>query len=119
MSEIQYKYGEDKAIRALQTYVDSTYSAHYVLDDNVQALDVWKALGIVAAACCATALKYLMRYGKKAGKNNADLLKALHYIILLQYFDGHLKEELPALYSHDLKLVGPREDLDSDNGKHQ
>ena len=29
------------------------------------------------------AIKYLARYGKKNGKNRKDLLKAIHYIVLL------------------------------------
>ena len=33
--------------------------------------------------CQANAIKYLCRYGKKAGKNRKDLLKAIHYIVLL------------------------------------
>ena len=28
-------------------------------------------------------LKYLCRYGKKNGQNRKDLLKAIHYIVLL------------------------------------
>jgi hypothetical protein len=33
--------------------------------------------------CQANAIKYLCRYGKKSGKNRKDLLKAIHYIVLL------------------------------------
>jgi hypothetical protein len=33
--------------------------------------------------CQANAIKYLCRYGKKNGYNRNDLLKAVHYIILL------------------------------------
>ena len=33
--------------------------------------------------CQANAIKYLCRYGKKDGKNRKDLLKAIHYIVLL------------------------------------
>ena len=31
----------------------------------------------------SNAIKYLARYGKKNGKNRKDLLKAVHYVILL------------------------------------
>ena len=31
----------------------------------------------------ANAIKYLARFGKKNGRNRKDLLKAIHYIILL------------------------------------
>jgi hypothetical protein len=40
--------------------------------------------------CQANAIKYLARYGKKGGKNRKDLLKALHYAILLMYFEDDL-----------------------------
>ncbi len=33
-------------------------------------------------SCIDTTIKYLMRYGKKSGKNRKDLLKAAHYIVL-------------------------------------
>ena len=40
-------------------------------------------LGIDKDFCEANAIKYLARYGKKNGKNRKDLLKAIHYVILL------------------------------------
>jgi hypothetical protein len=40
-------------------------------------------LGIDKDFCQANAIKYLARYGKKNGKNRKDLLKAIHYIVLL------------------------------------
>jgi hypothetical protein len=42
-----------------------------------------RQLGIDKDFCHANAIKYLCRYGKKAGKNRKDLLKAIHYIVLL------------------------------------
>ena len=44
---------------------------------------VLRQLGIDKDFCQANAIKYLARYGKKAGKNRKDLLKAIHYIVLL------------------------------------
>ena len=38
----------------------------------------------------ANAIKYLARYGKKNGKNRKDLLKAVHYVILLMSEDEEL-----------------------------
>ena len=77
------KYGEHAAIDELKKYIDGTYSEHYVGEDNIQAIDVWKSLGSLETSARDTAIKYLMRYGKKEGKNRKDLLKALHYIILM------------------------------------
>ena len=42
-----------------------------------------RQLGIDKDFCQANAIKYLCRYGKKDGKNRKDLLKAIHYIVLL------------------------------------
>ena len=87
MSSVNFKYSEDKIVAELQAYLESTYEGHYVAGDNkIQTVDVWDALGTVVPACQSTSLKYLMRYGKKVGFNKKDLLKAMHYIILLWHF---------------------------------
>jgi len=46
-------------------------------------MDVFRNLDIDKDFCQANAIKYLIRYGKKMGKNRKDLLKSIHYIILL------------------------------------
>ena len=51
----------------------------------MKAVDVWEALGTLEWTARDNALKYLLRYGKKDGKNKKDLLKAIHYIILMMY----------------------------------
>ena len=40
-------------------------------------------LGIDKDFCQSNAIKYLARFGKKNGRNRKDLLKAIHYIVLL------------------------------------
>ena len=82
---IDYKYNEDKAIQAIRDYVDSTYGQHYVGDGDVQTVDFWRSLGSLESTSRDTAIKYLARYGKKGGKNRKDLLKSMHYIILMMY----------------------------------
>ena len=89
--QINYKYNEDLIMDNLQQYLDSTYGAHYVADDNIQCFDAWIAMGDSTATFRNTAMKYLWRYGKKNGNNKADLMKALHYIILCLYVD-HYKD---------------------------
>ena len=37
------------------------------------------------------AIKYLIRYGKKEGYNKKDLMKAIHYIIVLMSYNGEEK----------------------------
>jgi hypothetical protein len=79
-----YKYNEDKYIEDIQNYVDSTYGQHYVAKD-IQVVDIWQSIGSLDTTARDTAIKYLIRYGKKQGNNRKDLLKAIHYIILMMY----------------------------------
>ena len=39
--------------------------------------------------CQANILKYGSRYGSKDGKNKKDLMKVIHYAMLLLHFDEH------------------------------
>lgn len=79
-----YKYNEDKYIKDISNYVDSTYGQHYV-NQGIQVIDIWKARGTLESTAADTALKYIVRYGKKDGRNRKDLLKAIHYIILMMH----------------------------------
>ena len=87
-----HKYEEDKSIKALQDYVSTTYGGHYTSEKNdVQTLDLIESVGDAEAFCRSNALKYLSRYDKK-GQAKRDILKALHYTLLLYYFSGHTHE---------------------------
>ena len=78
------KYGEEKIINEIKTYLESTYQQHYsTTDEGFQVQDILRHLNINKDFCQANAIKYLCRYGKKNGCNRTDLLKAVHYIILL------------------------------------
>lgn len=74
----------------LASYIDGTYDQHYVGNKEIQTVDFWESLGSLDTTARDTAIKYLARYGKKNGKNRKDLLKALHYIVLMIYI--HDKE---------------------------
>ena len=87
-----YKYSEDSYIKDIQDYVDSTYGQHYV-NDGIQVVDVWQSRGTLSTTAADTAIKYIMRYGKKDGKNRKDLLKAVHYILLMMYADDNTMEK--------------------------
>lgn len=82
---IKYKYEEDKAMAKIREYINSTYGQHYVGNGDIQTVDFWESLGSLETTCRDTAIKYLARYGKKGGRNPKDLLKAVHYIILMMY----------------------------------
>ena len=47
--------------------------------------------------CRSNAIKYLSRFGKKNGKSKQDILKAIHYCILLYHFSG-LHNEIKGTY---------------------
>ena len=86
------KYGEDKGIADLKDYVSSTYQGHYTNDNSdVQTLDLIHSVGDAESFCRSNALKYLSRYDKK-GSAKRDILKAMHYCLLLYYFSGHTNE---------------------------
>ena len=78
------KYRKKKIIDEIKTYLESTYQQHYsTTDEGFQVQDILRHLNINKDFCQANAIKYLCRYGKKNGYNRTDLLKAVHYIILL------------------------------------
>ena len=78
------KYNEDKILKEIGDYIKSTYGQHYSTGkDGFQVQDLFKTLGIGKDFCHANAIKYLCRFGKKSGRNRKDLLKAVHYIVLL------------------------------------
>lgn len=91
---VEYKYHEDVILAELKSYIDATYRQHYVGEDGVQVIDVWEGLGSLETTVRDTSLKYLMRYGKKDGRNRKDLLKALHYIVLLMYTNDKLSPQV-------------------------
>jgi len=78
------KYREDEILDEVKDYIGNTYDQHYSTnEDGFQVMDMIKQLGIDKDFCQANAIKYLCRYGKKDGYNRKDLLKAIHYIVLL------------------------------------
>lgn len=83
-----YKYMEDKIISEFYEYVDSTYGEHYKLGhDNLECFDAWIALGSSSTTFRDNAMKYLWRFGAKDGKNKKDLMKAMHYVLLMMYVE--------------------------------
>ncbi len=78
---IDYKFGEDKTLEELKKYIDSTYDMHYS-KSKFQATEFIIDAGHGEGFCIGNILKYAQRYGKKNGKNRADLLKVIHYAII-------------------------------------
>jgi hypothetical protein len=88
-----WKYNEDKILKDVQSYVIETYNSHYCGHNqdkqNIQTIDLMDAKNLAASFCQANILKYGSRYGQKEGRNKRDLLKVIHYAMLLLHFDGH------------------------------
>lgn len=92
MNGIEYKYAEDKIISDFIKYIDRTYTEHYKAEGSIECFDAWIALGTASGTFRDTAMKYLWRYGKKDGNNKDDLMKALHYVMLLIYNEQYKKD---------------------------
>jgi hypothetical protein len=87
-----WKYEEDVILKEIRDYLGGTYKAHYANDNKTQTLDLIDSIGDSEAFCRSNAIKYLTRFGKKEGKSKLDILKAIHYCILLYHFSGINKQ---------------------------
>ena len=88
-----WKYNEDKILKEIKEYLGSTYKSHYTSQESkTQTLDLIESIGDAEPFCRSNAIKYLSRFGKKNGKSKMDILKAIHYCILLYHFAGLCNE---------------------------
>ena len=91
-----FKYHEKEILKDIEEYVSGTYKGHYTGNSheyrNVQTLDLMASKDLASGFCQANILKYGSRYGNKDGKNKKDLMKVIHYAMLLLHFDGHYGE---------------------------
>ena len=90
-----FKYNEEEIVKELLEYIRGTYRQHYSAgDDKIQTLDLIEACGDGEAFCRSNILKYASRYDKK-GTARRDIIKILHYAILLMHFnDKNAKREI-------------------------
>lgn len=84
--KVPFKYDEERLLKEFNDYVGDTYSKHYVGEDNIQSLDLIFATGHGEGFCTGNILKYGARQGKKAGQQRDDIMKTLHYALLLLYW---------------------------------
>ena len=93
MTDSRNKYHENEILEDIKEYVSSTYNGHYTGTKheyrNVQTIDLMASRDLASDFCQANILKYGSRYGSKDGKNKKDLLKVIHYAMLLLHFDEH------------------------------
>jgi hypothetical protein len=84
MEKIDYKYNEGELIKEFQEYIDSTYGQHYSMN-KFQATEFIVDNGHGVGFTAGNVMKYVQRYGKKNGRDRQDLLKVLHYALMLLY----------------------------------
>jgi hypothetical protein len=86
-SATPFKYNEEEIVKELLEYIRGTYRQHYSAgDDKIQTLDLIEACGDGEAFCRSNILKYASRYDKK-GTARRDIIKILHYAVLLMHFN--------------------------------
>tara|TARA_B100001113_G_scaffold29375_1_gene21111 strand:+ start:207 stop:545 length:339 start_codon:yes stop_codon:yes gene_type:complete len=105
------KYNEDKILKEIGDYIGSTYGQHYAqVSKGTQVQDLLRDIGIDKDFCQANAIKYLCRFGKKDGRNRKDLLKAVHYIVLLMNSEDQDVDTSPSEYGYGAMGEGQPKD---------
>ena len=88
----RFKYSEEELLKELKDYISATYNAHYSAgNDSIQTLDLIEACGDAEAFCRSNILKYASRYDKN-GTARRDIIKILHYGLLLLHFSDKSSE---------------------------
>ena len=89
--KIEYKFNEDQALKDLKWWIDKTYDSHYSRN-KFQSTEFIVDCGHGPGFCLGNILKYAQRYGRKNGEDRKDLMKILHYaIIMLHIHDTESK----------------------------
>ena len=91
--EINYKYNEETLLKELKEYIDKTYGEHYS-QDKFQTTEFVIDAGHGVGFTVGNIIKYAQRYGKKAGRNRQDVLKVLHYALMMLYVHDIETKEL-------------------------
>lgn len=84
---MEYKFEENINLHLLKQYVENTYKEHYA-HSKYQATDMIIDAGHGEGFCIGNIMKYAMRYGKKNGKSEKDLLKIMHYALIALYLNN-------------------------------
>ena len=79
-----YNINESELVEELKKYIYDTYGKHYATG-KYQATDMIIDSGHGIGFCIGNIMKYAKRYGQKEGYNRKDIMKILHYAIILLY----------------------------------
>jgi hypothetical protein len=111
--EINHKFNEPDLIRQLQAYIDSTYDEHYA-QGRIQTTEFIQSNGGGIEFTRGNIIKYAQRYGMKDGRNRKDILKVLHYaIIMLNTHDIETEKERQH-YENQSRNNQPAQELRND-----
>ena len=84
----KFTFNEEETLNYVRNHIIKTYDKHYSME-KIQSTEFIFDAGHGEGFCIGNIIKYAQRYGKKDGKNEQDLLKIIHYaIILLGSEDG-------------------------------
>ena len=78
----KYTFNEDEVLTMVSNHIIQTYDAHYSMN-KIQSTEFIMDAGHGEGFCIGNIIKYAQRYGKKNGKSQDDLLKIIHYAIIL------------------------------------
>ena len=85
------KFNEDKVLVWVENYIRATYDAHYS-KNKIQTTEFVFDADHGEGFYIGNIIKYAQRYGKKDGYNEKDLLKIVHYAIILLGKEHYDKE---------------------------
>ena len=87
-----FQFNEGELLDELRDYIENTYKQHYA--KGIQVVEFIISNGETPDFLKGNVLKYIIRYGRKNGHDRKDILKAIHYaILLLNYHDTHHDEK--------------------------
>ena len=92
MGKINYKYNEGETLAELKEYIDSTYDEHYS-KNKFQATEFIIDGGHGEGFCIGNIMKYAQRYGNKNGYNKEDLMKVIHYALIMLHVHEKTRSE--------------------------
>ena len=96
---MKYKFNEEEILLLVHGHINKTYEQHYS-DGKYQATDMIVDAGHGEGFCMGNIMKYAMRYGKKNGKDYNDLLKIVHYAIIM-LSTNHQSKTNKGLFNND------------------
>ena len=76
------KFSEKEVLELIESYINKTYLSHYSMN-KIQSTEFIFDAEHGEGFCIGNIIKYAQRYGKKEGRNQDDLLKIIHYAIIL------------------------------------